>query len=396
MYENLKELYSNHFKLAFDNNLLLNLRMFRLSWAQKDDEYMEFLGGNTLGTQNIRFSIKDDEGLIVDTLNMDINQLTYDLSNTKGITKGRAAETNVIYQTLVYLMHGFTKTSKLKTKEKEEAVKECFYIFAYKRFSSLMFHYFKFPTDESVAKAVYEKLSNKFLIKRLGSWQAVFEYRSRDLLPGNIHYKRLQEYETDDAIRIILDMQTKLNDMFKNIYSVTMDVYASNERVLTDSLVTRIEGEEGLKDINNSPDRHIAYIRSIIRSSSDFAKYDLANLVCSMFSKVSAQILYNFLVVLTEAKQEVLNEIIDVSVLKAIEALDIKGIRKDYNKQIVQVLDVVRLKFTNNKDTNREVVKVKKLLEKEFIKAFPKSKYIANTISACTLIYVFIRCLYKE
>lgn len=394
MYNDLKDLYEHYFKLKFDKALIANLKLFRISWAQKDDEYIEFLGGNTLGTQSIRFSIKDDEGLIVDTLNMDINMLSYDITNTKGITKGRAAETNVIYQTLVYLMYGFASNKSLSTKDKEEALRECYYIFAYKKFSSLMFHYFKFPTDESIAKAVYEKLSNKFLIKKLGSWQKVFEYRAKDLLPGNIHFSRLQNYDTSEAIRVILDLQTKLNDMFKNIYAVTIDVTNNNERVVSDSLITKIQDEEGIKDVTNNPDKYNRYILSIIHSPNDYAKFDLANLICSQSVKITTQLFYNFLLKITELPNSTLTTIANVSSIKSIEALTAKGITKDYNKHILQVIDITKIKFTNLKGADRDIEKIKKLLEKEFIKFAPKSKYVAGLVSMSVLVYTFVRCLY--
>lgn len=396
MYGSLKELFESYLHKPFDERLYTDLKLFRLSWAQKEDQYIEFLGGNTLGTQAIRFSIKDDEGLIVDTLNMDISSLNYDLSNTKGITKGRAAETNCIYQTLIYLAHGFSVSKLINNKIREEALKECYYIFAYKKFSSLMFNYFKFPADDSVAKVVYEKLSNKFLIKKLNNWQEVFEYRANDILPGGIHYRRIQEYETDGAIRVILDLQTKLNDMFKNVYAVTMQVYNSNERISTDSVLSVIEDNEEIKALTNNPDRYAKYIHSIIRSKSDFVKYELVQLIASQFNKLPVKTLYDFLISVTDLDNKIIALLVDVSVVGAINYLATKGIHKDYNKYILEVLTATKQKYTNSKYDDRETKQIKKSLEKEFIKQNPKAAYASGQAVSSVLMYTFIRCLYKD
>ena len=395
MYNDLKDLYNEYFNKPVDQQLIDDIKMFRLGWAQKEEAYIEFLGGNTLGAQAIRFSIKDDEGLIVDALNMDITSLTYSLTNVKGITKGRAAETNVIYQTLVYLMHRFM-TSRLSNKQKEEAIKECYYIFAYKKFSSLMFHYFKYPAPEAVTKAVYEKLNNKFLIKKFNNWQEVFEYRAQDVTPGGIHQKRLNDYNVDDAIRVIVDLQSKLNDMFKNIYAVTIEVTNSNERIVSDSLFETIEGEEELKSITNSPDRYAKYIRSIIKSQTDFVKYDLAHLVASQFNKMISNQLYTFLLEVCNMDQKKLDTLVDVSIIESLEILRVKGITKEYSRNILEVMTVIKNKHINNRYDSRDTKEIKKYLEKAFIKLYPKARYIALQMGIAVIVYTFVRCFYKD
>lgn len=395
MFKSLEELFKHYLKRDFDLSLYHDIKLFRLNWAQKDNDYIEFLGGNTLGIQAIRFSIKDDEEFVSDTLGIDLNELTFSLCNTKGITKGRAAECNAVFQILIYLMHGFMKSNKLKLKDKQDALNECYYIFAYKKFSSLMFHYFKFPTDESIAKAAYEKMSNKYLIKKLNSWQKVFEYRAKDVHIGNIHHKRLMDYSTEDAIRVLLDLQTKLNDMFKNVYALIIEVYNNNERIVSDTLVSNLDGEEKLVEIANAPDKHIRYIKSIINSNTDFVKYDLVNLISSQLSKGSTSLFYNFLTIVSSMDKKILDKIADISILQGIEILATKGIANNYDKHILDVMNILKLHFSNTKNNNRELEKLKTVLEKEFIKNFPKSKYVAPSASVCVLVYTFVRCLYN-
>lgn len=395
MYNSLEETFKHHMKLEFNHGLYQSIKLFRITWAQKESEYIEFLGGKTLGTHAIRFSIRDDEELIVNILQMDNNQLAYDITNTKGITKGRAAENNVVYQSLVYLMHGFIKSS-LPTKDKIDALKECYYIFAYKKFSSLMFHYFKYPADDSVAKVVYEKLSNRYLIKRLNNWQEVFEYRANDVLPGNFHYQRLYTYNTEDALRVITDLHAKLTDMFKNIYAITVKVTQSNERVLTDSLLTNIEGEDAIKDVNNSSDRYIKYLNSIITSKYDFAKVDLANLIATQQARIASLTLYNFLVHVSSLDVNFLQEVIEVSVTSSLELLREKNIQKDYNKHILKIIGIIKLVGVKKSSVHNKTLKVRKALEKEFIKHNPKFKTKAEVIATATLTYIFIRYFYKD
>ncbi|MCI4435728.1 MAG: hypothetical protein JHC33_02810, partial [Ignisphaera sp.] len=267
--------------LSFDVKLLMEFKKYRLNWAQKNSSHIEFLGSNLTGVHNIRYSSVDEDMLFIDILNVDQNKLRNDLYLVPGINKAHKVASNVTYITLVYLMHMFSQ-SKLKNDDKSDAIKELYYIFAYKAISSLYTNYFPYPVSESVAKMVYERLSNRYLIKKLGTWQDVLEYRTRDLLHGGIHYNRILNLNTDNATRIIADMQSRLRENIKEIYNVLVEVNASNERIYSSSMIQTDEEGESTRDITVRPDNYILYINSIIRNENDFINDDLVYLITSI------------------------------------------------------------------------------------------------------------------
>ena len=169
-YKTLDEVYDIFLKKEIGNELYLALKFFRINWTQKSDDYIEFLGNNLTGVQPIRFSTLDEQ-TFYNILNVDHDSLQKELYKVKGINKDFRTISNATYLTLVYLMHKFSITRELDNKTKEDAVKELYYIFCYKVISSLNSHYFKYNIDVSIAKAINERMTARYLVKRFNSWQ---------------------------------------------------------------------------------------------------------------------------------------------------------------------------------------------------------------------------------
>jgi len=121
---------------------------------------------------------------------------------------------------MLYLGHKFA-TSNMSKNDRIDAILEIYYLFAYKAMSSLITHYFnKYNLDIAIAKAVFERLSEKFILKKKGNWQGVFTHQAGVILPDGIYYPKLVRFNTIDATDIASGLQTRIRDLFKNVYSV--------------------------------------------------------------------------------------------------------------------------------------------------------------------------------
>src|SRR5690606_8530371 len=112
-----------------------------------------------------------------------------------------------------WIAHRFYK-SDLPPRVKEKGMKLSMDILQYKLMSSIHSHYFKFAVDQNVAEATYAELSRKFDIKRYGSWRAVLDSRSENIIAtGEIHEQTIRRFDDDMAIvRMIQDIQFRLRD----------------------------------------------------------------------------------------------------------------------------------------------------------------------------------------
>lgn len=399
--QQLVEVCDKHFKhIKFDEDLYNKIQKFRITWVNKSEIYVDFLGSNLLGIHPIRFSSVDEDMWFIDTLGIDSNQFKYDLYNNTDIDRTRAVSSNIVYISIVYLMHKFIN-NKLMRRKLDNVLEELYYVFAYKAMGSLISHYFKFETEEALAKAVYERLSNKFLIKKLGSWQAVFEYRSGDVKPPRgLHAKRLESLKTDEAERVIADLQGRLRETVKNIYEVLIDVMDNNERVKTSTMIEKGEDGDGIKDTSDNPSGYIRYVFSVIGNQNDFINDDIVYLLVNNIKNLDEKNLVNTLKYITneiEVNQNDKDNFINVTIESAIAYLRTKKITGSYHKHMLESIDYLRNYWSSSSVKNRELKKTKKYLFDITNKATgKKTKWLLSTVSISVMLYIFVRSVYRR
>lgn len=396
MYKSFKEVFDKHGLTNVDLKTYQKLKAFRLSWAQKGPEYIDFLGSKLTGVHPIRFSTRDEDMFFVDIFNLDQPELTVDLWNTKGVDKNMKVSSNPFYITIMYLMH-LTVNSNDLGKNKEDMLRELSYIFSYKVISSLFTHYFKYQVDTSIALSVNERLSNKFIIKKVNNWQEVFEYRALDILPKGLHYTKLFKLSTDDSNKIISDMQGRLRDMLKNIYLVLIDVIENKDKLVSRSNIEMTDDGASIKESTNRPDRYVKYLLSIINNYSDFIDDDMIYLLNNSYKNISSKDIYTTLEYISTTDFKYKNQMIEDIVVISMEYLNTKGIRSDYNKHMLDVIKYLKGYYISSSVKNKTIIDMKKTLL-EMIKKLPVAKVSWNYTGLVTfvMIYMFIRSVVNK
>ena len=396
MFKTLKEVFDIHGLTKVDIDIYKKIQVFRIGWTQKAPEYIDFLGSKLTGVHPIRFSTRDEDMVFVDIFNIDQPSLTEDLWATKGVDKNKKVTSNPLYITLVYLMH-LTITSREIGKHREDMLRELYFIFGYKVISSLFTHYFKFTVDPSTALAVNERLSNKFIIKKVNNWQELFEYRALDVLPKGLHYLRLNRLDVDESNRIISDMQGRIRDMLKNIYIILMEVKDSNDRLVSRSNIEMTEDGASIKDNTNRPDRYVNYMLSIIDNPSDFIDDDMVYLLNNSYKNLNSKDIYTTLEFMSDNNFKDRNKIIENIIISSISYLNNKGIHSDYNKHMLDVIKYLKGYFISSSVRDKVILDTKKELL-NLVKKLPVTKVNWNYTGLVTyaIIYIFIRSVVSK
>lgn len=397
MYTTLQEVYDQYLKVKPDSNLLSNIKMFRIAWAQKNDEHIAYLGNSLIGSYRIIFSTLDENTFFEALLGLDYKEIQQELYNVKGIDKNMKTISNCFYLTCVYLMYLFTNSKYLSDKQRVEGVKEVFYVMSYKMLSSLNTHYFKYPIDESVAKAINERMTLKFLVKRFDNWQNVIDYKSEDVLKKGIHENRISDMSNaDDATRVISDIQTKYRDMYKNHFAVLLEVNQQNERITSSSLITKTEDGEGIKDIVNRPDNYINYLKSIINYPNSFINQDLVYIVMSLFKGVDEQQMFTFLKYLSQEEIKEKDWIVETTIISSLEYLISKKRTKDFVKYMYEILLILKSYYSSSNTRNQDNKKLKKILQDLVKKSVKRANgSVCSKLSIASIIYIFMRSAMK-
>jgi len=376
------------------------LKKVRLSWVGKDPMYAEFLGGNTIGVQPIRYSAQDMDMLFIHLLGIDRTSLDKELSKLVGIEKTFIVSSDVTYLTLGYIMHKFATLPIFKN-VMVEAIRNTYYIFAYRALGSMMYHWFgMYNLDQAVAIAAFEKLTNQYLIKKLGSWEKLLEYRANDLLPNGAQWDRVTAYTTSDATRMVADLQGALKDQMVNLRGIIEEILKSGSKINVVSKLETYEENITLSDVSNQYIEYKNYIHTIIAIPADFVDTDLIYVLLNILDK--SNIKQNDLVHILSSISKLYNDkkieadLIDKIIITSIEYLTTKGIINNYHVNLIVIIKTLKGYWSASSVRHKDVLYIKNKLN-----TICKSNGIKQTNKVVTLvifiaIYIFIKAVVKK
>lgn len=363
MNSSIVEFFDNLLNLELDNALYNFIKVFRINWAQKSDQYIDYLSNSYIGVYEIKFSIKDDESFL-EYFGLEKNELQKDVYRIKGINKAFKVSSNCILMLMVYLMHKFKIASKLPTKINEDAMKELFYLIHYKMISSIDNHFFKYKIDISIAKAINERLHSKYYLKQFNSWNEILEYKfNTDVLSGT-YKNKLENLTTDNYILVINDMKTKISSLFKNYYIILNTILQEDKTgVKSTSLITSGEDGEELRDITNRRDRYVQNILTIYKSNVDLIIPELISIVQGVLVGVKTTDAHAILQYLS-GKNDIpkLKENIEFMMQLAFEALSRKPVQGTLKERIYDVVHCLKTFYISNEGI-KKFTPLKKYLE---------------------------------
>lgn len=394
----LKEyLLSRFHGMNVDKKLMKNMITFKYQWINKSMVHVDYLTSNLVGVHPIRFTEEDDDNLFFNVLRLDRQDVQDELYKLDDVYKDRIVASNATYIMLCYIM-SLTIHSKLSKKDKETMLETLYEIMVYKMVSSILFRYFPFPLDIDIATTVYELLTRKYLIKKLGSWDAVFKYRSKDVKTGGLHFERLRKYDMYDIV--INDIQGRYRSIHKELYAVINKVIEDKDKRISISLnTTTLDGDETLGDIENIAKRDYDYIFDIVGKKEDFVKGQLVNLIVEIYKNVDGKELTLVLNSISDNylknKRDV-DKLIDYSLKASISYLHSKKINPPYDERAVAVIRHLKGLWSGSRVSDRRVKEAKELSYKFSLETGKKTRWLLTTLGMSINTYIFIRTLMKD
>lgn len=403
-YKNIKIFFQHHLKhIKFDKRLIKQLKIFRYNWSTKSDDYIDFLGSNLLGTQSIRFSSIDDNKLYTEVYHLKhTDKIQEDIFDVYLMERKYKVASNLIYQILMYTANQFLHNKDLTKEERLEGVKEACLIVQYKMFTSLYSKFFPYQVPENIATTTYNKLSHKFLIKRLNNWQEVFLYRYEKCvdktIPGSRHLLR---YDTKDSIDFISGIQTKVRGNVKEVTAVFYKVKENDESMQIESS-TYVGGENNLEQLSDKTIGDSLYTNNLIAISqqpNDFIDMETVNIVATTFPNILKDDILKFLRCMSN------DEFIDITtltkLLREILVLSFSYLkRNDINVEqretIPKALISIRYYWASSKVVNTDISRIKKTLGKKAKTCTGrKTNWYGITLALTYIVYVFLRSIKK-
>lgn len=294
--------------VKIDAALAKKIYIYRGGIIAHHKEHMEFFGGNLLGTHRIYFKDAFYTEFFEGILNVPYDTVRHDLLKVTTINHDFIISSDPMNNTLMYLIHRFMRATHLDEKKRYNAALDLAMIFFYRCFCIIISDQFDFVANPKVANQAYANLSMKFLIKKLGTWNKVVEYRAKALVDKkeSIHYRSLYSYDDDqDIVYAINDSQGRIKGIIKEYYSELMSVAEGGGEIgVAKALVKDQEGDNSLREKGKGAEHYIIYVRSILLDKHSFVRDEILEVVSRSNTNTSKRSTRDVLEWMSEASME--------------------------------------------------------------------------------------------
>lgn len=398
----LKQVFDAEFRsVRFDGRLAKRLYQYQISFINKNSDHMEFFGSNLLGVHVIRFKPSDVERFFTDVLDLDYQHVSRQVRTVTTINHTFKVSGDVLNLTLMYVIHRCMTSSEMVKNQRERAAYDAALIFFYRCICALCSDYFAYPVDPKIAQATYARLSNKFLIKRLGNWQKVMDYRTQDLVKSNgLHYDKLIRFNNDEEITdTIADAQGRIRDMVKNYYGEFVAAHSEGAKIgSTSATGLDADGEETLKDRTGGTENLVLAMRNVFSDKDAFVKDELISIIAEMNSNTSFRMIKHTVTWLCENYPDrKLNSEIDEfisSVVTQSQYMIASSIETSRRKDLPYVLNTLKNNYLSTRTTDPDMIRIRKLGEKLVKKANGRvSTSLLLATRTAVILYITLRSL---
>lgn len=407
------ELFRSYSK-TIDERLLRELKNFKNNWIKKRESHINFLGGNLLGPYEIIFS-DADRTTYFDILGIyDFKELGQDILKLKDILdikkkaekEGKGGDRKVSFDvfnlSIIWLCHEYSIIFKNDIKKYQEAVDLIYFIYAAKVFGSRYILFFSnYSLDVETAKAVYEKLSGKFLIKKYDNWDRVINHLGKKLYSteDSGFDSKVRNMNTIDSLYIAQDLHGSVTSIFKNIFEVIVEVKKSGEKLRTTSSVDTTGDEDQIRDLIDSPVTYVEYMKNIVVSQTGFVDFAVVDIITDIYPKINEKIFKQTLTAISmyALEDKTINDyFIEMPILLSIEYLG-SSAGSNYATNIESTVVALKNYWSSSSVKQKEVTitkdKIRKFLEKNTTYS---SKHIISNMVLAIIMYVFIKAVRRD
>lgn len=399
----LAEVFDRHFEgVKFDGKLAAAVYKFQIGYINANRDHLQFFGGNLLGVQVIRFKDSDVLRFIEQIFNVDYVTLVQDIRQVTTIDHEFKVSGDIFNLTTMYIIHRFLTNGTLPKTVRETAAYNVSLIFFYRCIAALMSYYFRYPADEKIAQKAYANLSNKFLIKKLGSWVKVMEYRAKDMIDEEGLHRKTLEMFNDDAkvVYVLSDSQGRIRDLVKNYYGEFIKVHENGEGIgVSSSLIIDVDGEENFKEKTKSVDAYVTYARQLITDRRGFIRDDLINVVSKINTNSSFRMIKHTIGWMFEAyskpkEHKLIDEFMGLVIVQAMYMIE-NNIDRTRRKDYAYVLSQLKNLFLSTRSLDPELERLRDMGEDIVLQANGKNlsdglKYATRT---SIILYIALRVL---
>lgn len=291
MADNINSFFEKHTNVTIDRDFVLKVLTFLDSFSRRNDDHINFFGGNLVGVYTAKWIPLDGVRWIEDILDIQVvEQLKLDLRTLKDYDPTHKVASDVVNLSMVWTAHK-ALSSTLPEDLKQKLAFATIKLMQYKFLTSQHNRHFPYGAPEDLALAVHESLTKKSGLKRLGSWSALIDYRTNIIIDPDKkdgHYYTLIDFNTDlSVLHMVASIQGDIRSIMKNLHRTFDDLNKRDQRIRSVGNFNTIEGEEYLKDVRSRHDVARERLLDVIPNQSLFIKEGIVEAVVEIAKTVS-------------------------------------------------------------------------------------------------------------
>lgn len=401
----IKEAFDEQFdQVKFNRDLCKRIIRYSQNFMTRNEDHNAFFGGVLLGVHPIRFLESDREAWYEEVLDVDEELLYNSFRKVKSINFDFKVMSDVFNYTPAYIAHRLEKETSIPQKLRRDAQMHAFMVLHYRFLTSLLVTRFKYPADPEVAQATYAALSGRYDIRRYGSWRALLEARSLDLVSPNSIYKRtIKDFKPDAGlIRVVTDTQGRIREVVKKIYVVYLETLKSGVRVRsTSDTMISTDGEMVLKDRRNGYTAYLRYMHEVVQNESNLIKTELIDVIASAMPTMPPKLLKEALEYLSknysQRNQKYLESIVDETLLYTFDYLQTNRAVMRRSNDLPGLLTKLRALLMASRSSDATVLQLRRDTEKLVKNSVTtRNSAVVAAVRTGVLLYITLRALTKD
>lgn len=286
---NVKQVLDQFFEgISFDTALYKKLVYNNIEFITKNEDHKHLFGSKLVGCHHLKYTYYDKNIFYNNLFGMESDEVIHAIANITTINKKFKTARDDINLVTFYIAHRFLSNEELAKEKRLEYAKESLNYFSYRTLVLLCSDYFTYPISEEKAVSLSERLSNRYVLKRLKNWNEYCVYRSEEYLDSK-YLELLTKFNKDnDLPAAITDLFNRTKDTLKNIYGEFVDMMEHDEVIKSrSSIVNDVEGQEVILDKLNTPESYFTKIEAMTTDKRTFIRAEYLNVTIDIINSVS-------------------------------------------------------------------------------------------------------------
>lgn len=393
----LDELFRN---IVFDTTLYKKIVFNNIEFITRNNEYKELFGNKAIGYQLVKYTTYDKNIFYNNLFNLEYDEVITVVSSITTINKSFKIARDDINLICFYVAHRFLTNESLSKEKRLEYAKEIFNYFNYRTLVLITANYFVYPISEEKALSLTERLSNRYLIKKLKNWNEYCQYRSDEFMNTKYLDVTIKFNKDDDIPNAINDLYNRTKDTMKNIYKEFITMLEEDTIIKSKkAVVNDIEGQEVILDKLNTPDSYYTKLERQLSDRNTFIQKDKIDVTIDIVNTVSYKVFEECLGDIVEysytskENNELVRTMFKSILLNAIEYLQRNNVHLNNNTNVLSVINhiVGNVLYARGSDVviNQLKDNTDKLLKKIF-KHYKRNITDRNVKNIRNAVYVYV------